>query len=256
MHERHDLDLIAAFAREALADASPARALIESCPECAEYYRATRLVLEAVRTDPAPRLTDLERYRLHRAIWEEVAPEAPAASPTSRGRWWYRLAGAAAALAAVVAVGGVLGNGRAAEEPTMTTAARELFTAAPDAMADRDETLAPLSAGAEAFDTTEAASSAAGAGEAADGAGAPTVVFSAADLPEVASAFTDRVSAGEAVIEPTFDCAEWADADDLLAAEPAEMDGEPVWLLAHGERDAPSVEVVDAAECVVVYPNG
>src|SRR5690554_5525093 len=93
MHERHDLDLIAAFAREALADASPARALIESCPECAEYYRATRLVLEAVRTDPAPRLTDLERYRLHRAIWEEVAPEAPAASPTSRGRAWYRLAG-------------------------------------------------------------------------------------------------------------------------------------------------------------------
>src|SRR5690606_28054318 len=115
MHERHDLDLIAAFAREALADASPARALIESCPECAEYYRATRLVLEAVRTDPAPRLTDLERYRLHRAIWEEVAPEAPAASPTSRGRWWYRLAGAAgaaAALAAVVAVGGVLENGK------------------------------------------------------------------------------------------------------------------------------------------------
>ena len=229
----------------------PRRRARSSPAPSAEYYRH-RLVLR--RCDgPRPRLTD-------RAVPPPSGDlgggtEAPAASPTSRGRWGYRLAGAAAALAAVVAVGGVLGNGGAAEEPTMTTAARELFTAAPDAMADRDETLAPLSAGAEAFDTTEAASSAAGAGEAADGAGAPTVVFSAADLPEVASAFTDRVSAGEAVIEPTCDCAEWADADDLLAAEPAEMDGEPV-CCSPTVSSAPSVEVVDAAECVVVYPHG
>ena len=196
MHERHDLDLVFALAQGTLEDPAPGRELVDSCPECAEYYEANLLVLEAIRSEPAPRLTDLERFRLRQAVWAEVdsaepetTPEVPVASSTPR---WYRIMGAAAILAAFVAVGAVLVGGRGGET-TLTTAAREVFSRLQPSFRPKRDTAEPFSGGGEdssGSNTTPAAADTAMTEAAADDGAADAQAqslgaFAAADLPEM-----------------------------------------------------------------------
>ena len=266
MHERHDLDLVFALAQGTLEDPAPGRELVDSCPECAEYYEANLLVLEAIRSEPAPRLTDLERFRLRQAVWAEVdsaepetTPEVPVASSTPR---WYRIMGAAAILAAFVAVGAVLVGGRGGAT-TLTTAAREVFSATAELQTQAD-TAEPFSGGGEdssGSNTTPAAADTAMTEAAADDGAADAQAqslgaFAAADLPEMIAQFTDRVVSGAAGTDSSFVCGDRVDATDVVATERAEMDGVPVWFVATGNPDDPAVQVLDAEDCSVVYPTG
>jgi len=266
MHERHDLDLVAAFARGTLEDPTPARELIESCPDCAEYYEDNLLILEAVRNDLTPRLTDLERRRLRQSIWTEIdgSQTGPAAERVTwrSGAWWYRMAGAVAVLAAVVAVGGVLLGGRGGDMALESTTAElprsEEETAIAAATTAAADEFTPMAADGGASATTAAAA------DDTEQAGAPEEAttdralraFSAPDLPEVVAEFLDRVTGGEVGIERPFACEAEVDTEQLLAAEAAEMDGDRVWFFAFGNQEEPSVQVLRSEDCSVVYPNG
>lgn len=268
MHENHDLDLLAALAEGRLADTRQAEELLASCPECAELYRAHSTVLEAVRRDPAPELTELESRRLRAAVWNEVgtaSPPAEATEPAKRGvPGWYRLLGAAAALAVIVGVGGVLvtsmgGGGDAASDTTGFLEAAAGTTAADEEIRPMAQESAPTEADTAA-DTTAAAAdtmpaedtSAGDVGEeyVADGAVPPPAYLRADVLPAL-DAFLDRFQAGETEIDPGFECPEVAEEDQTVgAAEAAMVEDDPVWFVALRADDGTEKAVaVSQADC-------
>ena len=84
--------------------ASQVEAHLASCSDCSQE----RAGLEALVTDEVPPLTELERARLRRIVLSEAVPlpdegaqVTQAAAPTSGGRRWFKVLGAAAALAAI-----------------------------------------------------------------------------------------------------------------------------------------------------------
>jgi len=108
---KYDPDRIAALAAGALdpAEAAVLEAEIAADPRAAAELAAQRLALDAVRSAPAPLLSDAERTELRRAVATalhlEDSPE-PAATPAFASRRrvpWWPLAVAAAALTALVA---------------------------------------------------------------------------------------------------------------------------------------------------------
>jgi hypothetical protein len=106
MHD-HPLDLIAALADGSLSDEAEARALVESCPDCREEYRAQTEVIGWLTATPAAEMTDLEKAALHRDLWTELRNQ-PGKSPATP--WWQRLVYVAAGLFITVGLVSVLNN--------------------------------------------------------------------------------------------------------------------------------------------------
>jgi hypothetical protein len=126
MHD-HPLDLIAALADGSLSDEAEARALIESCQECRDEYRAQTEVIGWLAAAPAAEMTDLEKAALHRDLWTELRREPGKASTTP---WWQRLSYVAAGLFVVAGLVGVLNNvefagGGEASDTTVAEASAE-----------------------------------------------------------------------------------------------------------------------------------
>ncbi|MGH8936007.1 MAG: anti-sigma factor family protein [Acidimicrobiia bacterium] len=147
MHD-HDHELIAALAEGASHDARSvsAEAALAGCPECLTELEAQRTALRALREAPPPRLTELERARLHRAVAGELGIRRPRRLPERIS--WGAIAVAAAALVGVALAGPILfgldgGADEASPEaaPTATTAAAA--TAAPEAAAELRATALP-----------------------------------------------------------------------------------------------------------------
>lgn len=255
MHQRHDLDLIAALAEGRLDDPSPAEEQVATCAACADVYRAHRVVLAAIAADPVPRLDDLERRRLRQGVWAGlgVADDAPVRSTP----WWYRVAPVAAALVVVVGIVAILTGGQG-DSGVDLTQARETFSA--DTTAGDMETMS---------ESTEAAGTDApgGAGESGTTAAADTtapadtvvtndVAMSEDGYARVASEFADRVAAGETDVDEAFDCV-YTDAsgepEDVEAAEGAFAAGTLLWVAANEEEPEIEVRIYRSSDCVEVY---
>lgn len=157
MHERHDPDLIAAYADGSLdIDPSEAERLIETCTDCRTEYELQRQVAAALGAAPPPRLTEVERDRLRSGVLEAIAEPAPVVDLTQRRlRRWAQLGAVAAAVLALVGVVGILtqmGGGDTAA--SFDDAGAEL-------QADSGEAKVTATTAAEASDLTAAADDAA-----------------------------------------------------------------------------------------------
>lgn len=256
MHRDHDLDLLSALAEGNLADPALAERLIDTCPECAAVYRAHSTVLQAVEAEARPRLTELERARLHTSLWEEVsrAPAQPARTSTSP--WWYRLAPIAAVLVVVVGIGvtGQLGGGDAATDiagDSATTAAE-----------DTSRELAPLSDDAASPEATEAPADTLAAAETTAADGGDSREESAAggadlawrQLPEALDDFRRRAASADRSVPDRFDCPPPEEVeDDPVVVEETRVEGEPAWLAAFGNvGDISAVAAYRQADCEVL----
>jgi hypothetical protein len=111
MHE-HDLELIADYAAGISDEPEEAAALVSSCTTCSTEYETQQLVRSLVSSSTVNPLSDLERARLRREVWELAGFAPRAAQP--RQRWWERRVYQFASAAAIVFVGiglvGVLGQ--------------------------------------------------------------------------------------------------------------------------------------------------
>lgn len=249
MHSEHDLDLVTALAQGTAVDPAPARALMAGCDECARTYEAVATVAAAVASAPAPALSDLERRRLHDALWAEVgvgtaAVETPrrAASP-----WWYRAAPVAAALVVVVGVGAALSGGG--------DTAATLDTVAAGMPEGADEAAGGQESAADMLAAPEAAGDATATTAATYSRQVPMIVASS-QLEEAVADFTRRVEAGQ-VPEPeeTRPCvADEVDGEPVVAIEPAVLDGEAVSFVALGATaDVTSVLVFRDGDCSLLF---
>lgn len=156
MHE-HDVDLVAAYADGSASpeEADQVATWLESCETCAEEFTAQELALDALASVGPATLTDFERAGLHRNVRETIAEieldsrhrTAPEVALAPRPRRMTWLAGAAAAVVALVLAGGVLssigglGDSSAedfatAEATATTEAAAELAAESMDDSAD------------------------------------------------------------------------------------------------------------------------
>jgi hypothetical protein len=162
--DRYDPALIFDLAAGLLPDDEARTAEAALSPEGRVELAAQRAVLAAIAEAPAPRMTDVERARMHRAVTEGIAEAtrdlaavpaiARPAPRRTRSALWMRFASAAAAAAlfvGVVAVGSQLvGDGDS--------------DASADAIA-RSATTAAAAAGGDAATTTTAAALAMGDGQ-------------------------------------------------------------------------------------------
>lgn len=268
MHETHDIDLLAALAEGRLDDPRPAEELVSSCPECAELYHTHRTVLEAVRRQPRPELTEMESRRIRTRVWDEigVSSDSPARqTPVRSTPAWYRVLGVAAALAVVVGVAGVIVRG-GGEDSGLATIAAESSDAG-GATTDA-ETLRALADASESAATTAATSDtvtpeatiAADGGEAdeetvADTAAAPPA-YTQAGLEPALESFLERYRQGAAEFDTAFPCGRSVPEDETIeAAEPVLIDSEPVWFVVAVANGAPEARAYRQDDCQVLSPS-
>lgn len=247
MHSEHDLDLISDLVEGRLDDPAPAEALIATCAECAEAYEAHRLVKAAVAAEPAVSLNDLERRRLHDALWADLAP-APARPEPRKATtpWWYRVAPVAAALVVVVGVGAVLTGGDDEAADTFETVGAELDAGG------------PTEGGAEMFAAPEETVAADEADTMASRSVPDEMVLTEDDLEEAAGEFSERIAAGPPDLDAeVFRCVEQDGMDEgVVGSEPVTVDGEPVWFVAFGSPDEVTVvKVYRQSDCTVIFPD-
>lgn len=260
MHSDHDLDLISALAEGRLREPGPAEDLIASCPECEALYRAHLTVREAVEAESRPRLDDLERRRLHSALWEVVEPKpVPTARPTP---WWYRIAPVAAALVVVVGVVAIITSGNMGEDAALDTAARTM-TADDQAGADGATEMAPFSDAPESTGAPQKgeAGPTATTAAAADPTEAPepeSSDYTRDELPDALDRFRTRVADREETAPgEAFECEAPSEAGRLLAVESATVDGAPVWFVAYGRPgEVDQVVAFRQSDCEILLRDG
>lgn len=248
MHQNHDLDLISSLAEGVPIDRAAAESLLATCPECAAAYDAHLTVLRAIEEEPGPSLTDLERHRLHEALWDEIGNLE---HPTPGAGWWTKLVPAAAVLAVVAGLAVVL-----SQPPGEDTAPVQIAADAPDV--DATEEAVPFG-----DERVEADRMPTGDGEETEGdAGTATTTAAGDDEMETIAEssgavtwpvdeFRERVLADEAEVHPDFECEEATAGQRLVAAEPVDPDS-PIWLVAVETDDAIGVLVVDGGDCSVL----
>lgn len=261
MHRDHDLDLITALAESRLDDPARAQELIASCEECAELYRAHLTVREAVEAEESPQMTEMERARLHNALWAEVG-ESSSAPVRPASPWWYRLLPAAAVLVVAVGVGTVLNSGG---DAGTEEAVESLSADSDDAGADSATEMAPQadSPSEEGQDETAETFMAPDTTAAMQGddrtnlTEAATSDFSRAELPAAVEEFRDRATSGDrTVADDAFECDPPPEVEQLLALESATLDGDEVWFAAFGEADTVGpVVVYRRSDCEVILTD-
>ncbi|HEX2368328.1 MAG TPA: hypothetical protein VHM94_03735 [Acidimicrobiia bacterium] len=200
MHE-HDLDLIAAAAAaDPDADQQMAATLVATCDLCRQEWDAQRTAIAALAAAPRPILDDLERARLHRRVGAALETELPSTRPAQISPFTRRVlavAGAAAAVVAVLGVGSLLRDGggtvatvdqMAPEAGADLATANQSFDTEEDTATLQGGIQVPSTGGAESTESTAAAggteSTAAAAG-AADNTNRTASELAAIRLPEV-----------------------------------------------------------------------
>ena len=244
MHE-HPLDLIAALADGSLSDEAEARALIETCQECRDEYRAQTEAIGWLAAAPAAEMTDLEKAALHRDLWTELRNE-PSKSPATP--WWQRLSYVAAGLLVTVGLVSVLNNGvleGGAESDATTTAAAQALDEAPTeevpfvAQGSDDGELAP-----EIAPETTAA---------AEGAGEESLPVPFQELADEARANqADRV-ATQGTDRDTVECLTEIGLDEHLVADEIELDRTYLLVMPEDPEAEPIVTFVVLPGCEIVY---
>ena len=249
MHD-HPLDLIAALADGSLSDETEARALVESCSECREEYRAQTEVIGWLAAAPTAEMTDLEKAALHRDLWTELRNQ-PGKSPTTP--WWQRLAYVAAGLFVTVGLVSVLNNGALndSDELGATTTA---FAEALDAPTEEAPFVAQGSDDGEtapeaATETTAAATetTAAGAG------GEEGLPLPFAELAEEARANQADRAATESTDRDVEECLARVALDEHVVVD--EIDRGQIYLLVMPQdpEAEPIVTFVVLPRCEIVY---
>ena len=244
MHE-HPLDLIAALADGSLSDEAEARALIETCQECRDEYRAHTEVIAWLAAAPAAEMTDLEKASLHRDLWTELRDEPTRSSAMP---WWQRLSYVAAGLLVVVGLVGVLNNsmlGGGAESGATTTAAAQAFDEAPT------EELPFVAQGNDDGEATpEMTTETTGA---AEGAGEESLPVPFEELADEARANqADRVAA-QGIDGDTEECLARISLDEHLVVDEVELDRTYLLVMPVDPEAEPIVTFVVMPECEIVY---
>lgn len=138
MHDRHDTDLIAAFADGDLeGDTSAIEQQLAECAECRVEFELHRDVRAVLSSAPSVTMTDDERSRLRAGVLAGVERGAPVVQmPVRRpSRRWMALGSVAAAALAVVGVAGIVtsGLGTGTDDSATATTAAATAAAADDA---------------------------------------------------------------------------------------------------------------------------
>ena len=244
MHE-HPLDLIAALADGSLSDEAEARALVETCPECRDEYRAQTEVIGWLVAAPTAEMTDLEKAALHRDLWTELRNEPSKSQATP---WWQRLSYVAAGLLVTVGLVSVLNNGAltGGGEAAETTAA-----AAADALDAPTEEVPFVAQGDDGSEsapelTTETTAAAEGAGEES----LPVPFQELAD--EARANQADRV-ATQGTDRDTEECLARVGLDEHLVADEIELDRTYLLVMPDDPEAEPIVTFVVLPACEIVY---
>jgi len=247
MHD-HPLDLIAALADGSLSDEAEARALIESCQECRDEYRAQTEVIGLLAGVPAPEMTDLEKAALHRDLWTELRgqPEKSTATP-----WWQRLSYVAAGLFVVVGLVGVLNNvdsGDGAASDTTVAEASAEDGAVEDAPTEEVPFVAEGDEGGEsATETTAAATAETFAG------GEESLPLPFQELADEArAAQADRV-ATLATDRDVEECLARLALDEHVVVDEIELDQTFLLVMPEDPEAEPIVTFIALPVCEIVY---
>lgn len=264
-HRLHDVDLVAAYAGEDPGiDREAAAALVSACPECRSEFALQREVATWMSVAGSVTLSDDERSLLHDRVGSAIA-QTNVVSLTERrsrrqpGQILFRIASAAAAVAVVAGLGGVLGNvgGDSDGGQAFQTVSAELA-------ASGEEANTTAAAGET---TTTAAFFAAGPTERTMLGGGDAEAVQR-EIEELTAKAVDEASAGVpedaqadamTVIPPCAGAV--ADREVLLTAESA-LDGEPIIVfVVAGEEPAdgtdssavtPEALVFKIADCSAV----
>jgi hypothetical protein len=245
MHD-HPLDLIAALADGSLSDEAEARALVETCPECRDEFRAQTEVIGWLAASPAVEMTDLEKAALHRHLLTELRTE-PAKRPTTL--WWQRLSYVAAGLFVMVGLVGVLNNGvleGGGESGATTTAA--IAEAVDEAASEDVPFFAQGSDDGESAPemTTETTA-------AAEDAGAESLPVPFQELADEARANqADRV-ATQGTDRDTEECLTRIGLDEYLVVDEVELDRTYLLVMPEDPQAEPIVTFVVLPGCEIVY---
>ena len=243
MHE-HPLDLIAALADGSLSDEAEARALVETCPDCRDEYRAQTEVIGWLAAASTAEMTDLEKAALHRDLWTELRNE-PSKSPATP--WWQRLSYVAAGLLVTVGLVGVLNNGAL----TGGESADTTFAASAEALDAPTEEVPFVAQGDDGSEfapelTTETTS-------AAEGAGAERLPVPFQELADEARANqSDRV-ATQGTDRDTEECLTRVGLDEHLIADEIELDRTYLLVMPEDPEAEPIVTFVVLPACEIVY---
>jgi hypothetical protein len=201
MHERHDPDLIAAYADGDLeSDTTLAEELVASCEQCRVEYDTQRQIGALLREAPLITMTEEERDLVHRSVLDRL--DEPVARPdettvisldTRRRstRRWLAVGSVAAVTLAVVGVGGVMLNSIDGDSATFDAAATATTQAADGTFADESRIELQMDDAAEEADDGGADETTA---LASGDASATTAAAEAAEVPE--ASFLPYLDAG------------------------------------------------------------
>ncbi len=246
MHD-HSLDLIAALADGSLSDEAEARALVESCPECREEYRAQTEVIAWLASTPTVEMTDLEKAALHRDLWTELRNQ-PGKSPATP--WWQRLAYVAAGLFVTVGLVSVLNNGALNDtgESGATTVAEAL-----DAPVEEAPFVAQGSDDGESAPEMATTTAAATETTAFASGGEESLALLFAELAEDARARQADRSATQGTDRDVEACLSRVGLDEHVVVD--EIDRDQIYLLVMPEdpEAEPIVTFVVLPRCEIVY---
>ena len=164
MHDRHDLDLIAAYADGDLgSETGLAEELVASCEQCRAEFLTQREMGELLRNAPPVSMTEEERDTVRRSVLdrlEEPVPRkaAPVISLETRRRStrrWLAVGSVAAVTLAVVGVGGMILNSSGNDVSADFEAAAPADEAADQTFADESRMELQLDDAAEAAGADE-----------------------------------------------------------------------------------------------------
>lgn len=251
-HDHHDLDLIASYAS---GEANPkAEALVASCPHCQAEYDLQQQVHRWLAAAPAVIMSDHERAALRHRVTEQIDRTGVVDIGRRRrtrqpGQLILRIGAAAAGLAVLAGVSGVLGrlnttNG-GAFATTTAVAAESMLASGEDGDLD-----ALGAAGAPTATTAATLSAEAGAqSRTLPGGDAQTVRKEAQMLVDEA---TQGQANDERVAAPP--CVEEIDGLTALRWAQSTLDGEPIVIIVVEGEEAPEALVYTLETCELVEP--
>lgn len=245
-HDLHDLDLIAAHAS---GEIDPrAEALVSTCTQCRAEYDLQLQVREWLKLAPVLTMADHERSALQHRVSAQIGRSRTRAP----GGLLFRIGAAAAGLAVVAGLSGVLGQlGRVTGAAATTTNAAGTVAATESMLAADDGDLTDAAGSAEDASATTAALAMAapesrslpGGDEAAVRAEGETLTEEAATAPAAGTAY-DRVAAPPCVEEIEG-------LTPLLWAESV-LEGEPVVIIVVEGEEAPEALVYSLDNCELI----